>query len=209
MDIRPADLFDKLKSLGWIERKNDKWILTDQGKKKGGQTRTSPNYGEYIVWPENIQISNSQGHSGEKPKLINSTALGTHFNISSKRANLILNELGWIQKTVAGWSTTQLGKTLGGKQFEHDTSGNSYVMWPSTIFQNSDLLEVFDETPKQKVLAVAKNVEPNKEKSDSDTVEDFRKKYPTEYRTKDGHLVRSKAELTIDDSLYLWGIVHA
>lgn len=207
MDIRPADLFDTFKSLGWIERKSDKWILTDQGRKKGGQTRTSANYGEYIVWPENIQIPNGERYSGDKPKLVNSTALGTHFNISSKRANLILNELGWIQKTVAGWGTTQLGKTLGGKQFEHDTSGSSYVMWPNTIFQNKDLLEVFQETPKQKVIV--KPAEPIVEKLDSDTVDDFRKKYPAEYRTKDGHYVRSKAELTIDDSLYLWGIAHA
>ncbi len=44
---------------------------------------------------------------------------------------------------------------------------------------------------------------------ETEIVDDFRKKYPAEYRTKDGHYVRSKAELTIDDSLYLWGIPHA
>lgn len=80
-------------------------------------------------------------------------------------------------------------------------------MWPDTIFQNRDLLDVFQETATQKVIA--KTVEPIIQKLDSDTVDDFRKKYPPEYRTKDGHYVRSKAELTIDDSLYLWGIAHA
>ena len=28
LDIKPAELFDKLKGFGWIEKKNDKWILT-------------------------------------------------------------------------------------------------------------------------------------------------------------------------------------
>lgn len=205
LDIKSTDLFDKLKTLGWIERKNEKWTLTELGKQKGGQTRTSTKFGEYIVWPENISIDN--GQQKDKAKLINATALGKHFNISSQRLNLLLNELGWIEKTVAGWGLTKLGKTLGGRQFEHETSGGSYALWPDTVLQNKDLLEQFQETPKEK--PVAKEINPIINKSDTDTVDDFRKKYPAEYRTKDGHYVRSKAELTIDDSLYLWGIAHA
>ncbi|MFO7671087.1 MAG: hypothetical protein R6W31_15625, partial [Bacteroidales bacterium] len=54
LDIKSGDLFDKLKILGWIDRKNDKWVLTDLGKQKGGQTRNIPKLGEYIVWPKNI-----------------------------------------------------------------------------------------------------------------------------------------------------------
>jgi hypothetical protein len=205
LDIKSSDLFDKLRTLGWIERKNDKWTLTDLGKQKGGQTRTSTKFGEYIVWPENISIEN--GQEKNKAKLINATALGKHFNISSQRLNLLLNELGWIEKTVAGWGLTKLGKNLGGRQFEHETSGGSYVLWPDTVLQSKDLLEQFQETPKEK--PVSKEANPIINKSQSDTVDDFRKKYPAEYRTKDGHYVRSKAELTIDDSLYLWGIAHA
>src|SRR5437868_6389213 len=94
LDMKPADLFDKLKTSGWIERKNDKWILTDTGKQKGGQTRNNPKFGEFIVWPENISFDN--GKHKEKPKLWNATNLGKHFNISSQRLNLLLNELGWI-----------------------------------------------------------------------------------------------------------------
>jgi hypothetical protein len=205
LDIKSSDLFDKLKTLGWIERTNDKWTLTNLGKQKGGQTRTSTKFGEFIVWPENISIDG--GQQKDKAKLINATALGKHFNISSQRLNLLLNELGWIEKTVAGWGLTKLGKSLGGKQFEHETSGGSYVLWPDTVIQNKDLLEQFQETPNQKPVSKEANAIINK--SDTDTVDDFRKKYPAEYRTKDGHYVRSKAELTIDDSLYLWGIAHA
>jgi hypothetical protein len=205
LDIKSSDFFDKLKTLGWIERKNDKWVLTDLGKQKGGQTRNNPKFGEFVVWPENISVDS--GQQKDKPKLLNATAIGKHFDISSQRLNLLLNELGWIEKTVAGWGLTKLGKTLGGKQFEHETSGGSYVLWPDTVLQNKDLLEQFQETPKEKPAAKVENAITSK--SDTDTVDDFRKKYPAEYRTKDGHYVRSKAELTIDDSLYLWGIAHA
>lgn len=205
LGIKSGDLFDKLKSLGWIERKNEKWTLTALGKQKGGQTRTSTKFGEFIVWPENISIDN--GPERSKGNLVNATTLGKHFNISSQRLNLLINELGWIEKTVAGWGLTKLGKSLGGKQFEHETSGGSYVLWPDKVLQNRDLLEQFQETPKEKPVIKEQNSSINK--LESDTVEDFRKKYPAEYRTKDGHYVRSKAELTIDDSLYLWGIAHA
>lgn len=154
----------------------------------------------------NYQKRNGNDFSSNKPsKLLNATAIGEHFKISNKRLNLLLNELGWIEKTVQGWGITQLGKSLGGKQIEHDTSGGTYVMWPETVFQNNDLLEMFQETPKPTTKAPT----PIVEKSDQETVHDFRKKHPAEYRTKDGHYVRSKAELTIDDSLYLWGIAHA
>jgi hypothetical protein len=205
LDIKSADLFDKLKTLGWIERKNDKWVLTELGKQKGGQTRNNPKFGEFVVWPENISLDGGQQKA--KPKLLNATTIGKHFDISSQRLNLLLNELGWIEKTVAGWGLTKLGKTLGGKQFEHETSGGSYVLWPDNVLQNKDLLEQFQETPKEKPASKEENTIISK--SDIETVDDFRKKYPAEYRTKDGHYVRSKAELTIDDSLYLWGIAHA
>jgi hypothetical protein len=37
----------------------------------------------------------------------------------------------------------------------------------------------------------------------------FRDKFPASYRTEDGHQVRSRAELTIDNWLYHKGIVHS
>lgn len=32
LDLKPAELFDKLKQLGWIERKNKKWVLTGNSR---------------------------------------------------------------------------------------------------------------------------------------------------------------------------------
>jgi hypothetical protein len=204
-NIKPAELFEKFKSLGWIERNQDKWVLTEKGKEKGGQTRTNPKYGEYIVWPEDLSFDNQQPH--EKPKLMNATAIGKHFNISSQRFNLLLNELGWIEKTIAGWGITKLGKLSGGKQFEHETSGGNFVLWPESVLLNKDLLSLFQDNSKDKTAVT--DTDPIVSKTDTDVADDFRKKYPAEYRTKDGHYVRSKAEQNIDDSLYLWGIPHA
>ena len=206
-NLKSTELFEKFKNLGFVERKNNKWILTELGRQNGGQTRKSANYGEYIVWPENITWEkNGSKNNTSSSKLMSATAIGKNFEISSQRFNLLLNELGWIEKTVQGWGITTLGKKNGGKQFEHDISGGSYVLWPESILQNKNILEMFNESQPAEPLAEAKT---QAQKTDTSVADDFRKKYPAEYRTKDGHYVRSKAELTIDDSLYLWGIPHA
>jgi hypothetical protein len=202
LDIKSADLFDKLKTLGWIERKNDKWILTELGKQKGGQTRNNPKFGDFVVWPENISLDG--GQQKEKPKLINATALGKHFDISSQRLNLILSELGWIAKDIAGWEITKLGKSLGGRQFEHETSGGTYVLWPETILTNKNLTSVFKEIPD----TTQQTSQPTKETSKS-TNDNFREKFPATLRTKDGHMVRSRAEVIIDNALYDYKLAHA
>ncbi len=211
LDIKSSDLFDKLKTLGWLERKNDKWVLTELGKQKGGQTRTNPKFGEFVVWPENISFDNGQ-QSKEKPKLLNATALGKHFNISSQRLNLILSEFGWIEKDISGWAVTKLGKTVGGRQYEHETSGGSYVLWPDTILQNKSLVGVFSDTPTEKEPAktfVAPTPQQQQTIAPTTTSNNFREKFEAKHRTKDGHYVRSRAEVIVDDTLYDYGLVHA
>lgn len=206
LDIKPGDLFDKLKTLGWIDRKNDKWILTDLGKQKGGQTRNNPKFGEYVVWPENISLYNVQ--QNEKPKLLNATAIGKNFDVSSQRLNLIFSELGWIEKDIAGWQITKFGKSIGGRQFEHETSGGTYVLWPDNILQNKNLTSVFKEVsnipfqPKVQTDKESPNVKPT-------TSDNFREKFPATIRTKDGHMVRSRAEVIIDNALYDYKLAHA
>ncbi len=203
LDIKSTELFDKFKNVGWIARTNDKWILTELGKQKGGQMKQSAKYGEYIVWPENITIDG--GQQKDKPKLLNATAIGKHFDISSQRLNLILSELGWIEKDIAGWQLTKLGKSLGGKQFEHETSGGTYVLWPDNILINKNLSSVFQEVhtaPDRTKTQVEK--EPSK-----NIVDNFREKFPATFRTKDGHMVRSRAEVIIDNALYDYKLAHA
>ena len=207
LDIKSADLFDKLKTLGWIERKNDKWVLTELGKQKGGQTRNNPKFGEFVVWPENISLDG--GQQKEKPKLLNATAIGKHFNVSSQRLNLILSEFGWIEKDIAGWTITKLGKNVGGKQFEHETSGGSYVLWPENILQNKSLVGVFNDTPIEKETHKQEEKAVTPQQTPVSTSNNFRDKFEAKHRTKDGHFVRSRAEVIIDDTLYDYGLVHA
>jgi len=202
LDIKSSDLFDHLKTLGWIERKNDKWTLTNLGKQKGGQTRSNPKFGEFIVWPEDISIPNEQQRA--KPKLLNATAIGKHFNISSQRLNLILSELGWIEKDIAGWQITKLGKGLGGREYEHETSGAAYVLWPENILTNQNLTSVFKE------VTVIEQTPPQPTKEVPQTASDnFREKFPGTLRTKDGHWVHSRGEVIIDNALYDYKLAHA
>jgi len=208
LDIPANELFNKLKSLGWIERKNDKWVLTDLGKEKGGQTRTNPKFGEYIVWPENITIDNGK-QDRDKAKLVNATTIGKHYNISAPRLNLILSELGWIEKDLAGWVVTKLGKTVGGRQFEHETSGGSYVLWPESILKNKSLNEVFTEYKAENETQKVNPTSTEHQTISQPTSNNFRDKFEAKHRTKDGHFVRSRAEVIIDDTLYDYGLVHA
>lgn len=202
LELKSTELFDRLKLLGWIERHTDKWILTDLGRSKGGQTRTSQKFGEYIVWPENISIDNSQ--KKETPKLLNATAIGKNFGISSQRLNLIFSELGWLEKDIAGWQVTKLGKGLGGKQFEHETSGGTYVLWPENILLDKNLTSVFKDVPAIEPPSSGLAKETSKLAGDN-----FREKFPATLRTKDGHMVRSRAEVIIDNALYDYRLAHA
>lgn len=211
LDTKSSELFEKLHLLGWIDRKNDKWVLTELGKQKGGQTRINPKFGEFIVWPEDLSIEN--GHQKEKPRLLNATYIGKQFNVSSQRLNLILSELGWIEKDLAGWTITKIGKSVGGKQFEHETSGGFYVLWPESILDNKDLLSVFEESKNDRDASKETTIL-NPEPSTNNTGQhftntNFREKFDAKHRTKDGHYVRSKSEVIIDDTLYDYGLVHA
>lgn len=40
INIPTSELFSLLMKMGWIERKNDTWCLTEKGKMKDGQLRS-------------------------------------------------------------------------------------------------------------------------------------------------------------------------
>jgi len=134
--------------------------------------------------------------------LLNATAIGKHFNVSSQRINLILSELGFQENDVTGWKPTKLGKSLGGKQFQHEQSGKFYVLWPESIQNNKNLTQIFNlNTPEKKASQSESNTQPHSD--------NFRHKYPATHRTQDGHFVRSKSEVIIDNWLYISGLVHS
>lgn len=195
MDIPANELFAKLKAQGLIDRNGDKWMLTDHGRTKGGQTRTNPKFGEFIVWPEDVSFQTNE----DRGKNMNATAVGKHFGVSPQRMNPIMAELGWLERNVSGWSVTKLGRSIGGRQMEHE-SGATYAVWPASVLANKRLLDVVGPHDEPVVIPSG---------GASLAGSGFREKFEAKLRTTDGHYVRSRAELVIDNWLYTYGIVHA
>jgi hypothetical protein len=207
IDIPRDELFKELEKLGWIVRVKNKWVLTSLGEKKGGVLRKTQNGDEYISWPENLTID--EGHNASRnTKLLNATAIGKHFNVSSQRINLILSELGFQGNDIVGWELTKLGKSLGGKQLEYEQTGKSYILWPPAIVNNKSLIQLFNFNLPEKDSEPKINTGATQPETKY-TAENFRHKYPASLRTQDGHFVRSKSELIIDNWLYISGLVHS
>ncbi|GAC1644765.1 MAG: hypothetical protein NVS4B8_15740 [Herpetosiphon sp.] len=116
-----------------------------------------------------------------------------------RKLNLILAELGWIDRADKGWVATTQGLALGAVQKAFHQTKVPYVSWPEPILANPIL--------HKSIAAVNGNdLTPPTEQRNS---VGFREKFPATHRTTDGHLVRSKAEMLIDNWLYMSGIVHA
>ena len=197
LSIPTKELFAELSNLGYITKKEDTWVLTEAGKEKGGEYNESKRYGTYIVWSENLDIGiKSSNH------VVTSTTIGKHFNLSANKINYILSELGWLNKGLKGWVVTKQGKKLGGIQDEIKKTGVPFVRWSEDIINSKSLIETVDQmkgTTKEKKVSTEKK---------SDNV-GFREKFEAKHRSTDGHFVRSKAEMLIDNWLYMAEIVHA
>lgn len=197
-NISAKEMFARLLQLGLIEQKGDVWSLTDHGVKVGGKFINSKQYGKYIIWPENINLNISNEN------LITATAIGKHFGLSANKINYILSELGWTQKALKGWRVTLPGEKIGGLQDEDKKSGIPYVRWPESIIESKIL--------KGSIHDIKGTEEVNDEYTQinsSETGSNFREKFIAKHRATDGHFVRSKAEVIIDNWLYMAEIVHA
>lgn len=129
---------------------------------------------------------------------ISATAIGEKTGLSSRKVNRILSELGWIVSEKKGWVVTSQGKTLGALGRNHSQTGIPFVLWPTSIIENKALLNSVADFKGEQFL-----------NSNSGNNSNFRDKYPPELRSTDGHWVRSRAELVIDNWLYMEGIIHA
>jgi hypothetical protein len=200
------DLFQELQNSGLITKSGKDWQLTQAGLEKGGAYKKhEPSGRNYIVWPESIDLQlEAKQDETPKEKLLTATAIGKEFGLPNTRINLILSELGWITKYIKGWQITEQGKRMGGVQSKDKISGSPYVRWPETIMKNNILVNSIRESRGEVTLDV-------EDKSQNITQEDiqFREKFPAKERSKDGHLVRSKAEIIIDNWLYDSKITHA
>jgi hypothetical protein len=207
LEIPTKELFVKLSALNLITKEDNSWGLTDEGKSKGGEYKESPKYGKYIVWPETFSIDGLETSKAEvgNSKFITSTIIGKHFELTANKINYILSELGWVKKGLKGWLVTEQGqKQQNGVQGEHYQTGVPFAKWPGIILESKVLTET---------ISHVKGTEPVKEKksetSKSNEKVGFREKFEAKHRATDGHFVRSKAEMLIDNWLYMAEIVHA
>ncbi len=194
--IAQNQLFAQLNALGFIHKENDQWLLTNAGDRLGGVHLTGK-YGQYVAWPEDVNFEISSNLPVSE-NLITATAIGKHFDLSPNKMNYILSELGWIKKGLKGWLVTEQGSKLGTLQGEDTRSGIPYARWPESILKTKALLDSLDNL---------KGIE--KPKTETDKLDSFRQKFEATHRATDGHFVRSKAEMLIDNWLYMAEIVHA
>ena len=97
---------------------------------------------------------------------------------------------------------TAQGKRQGGKQVEDHRSGVPYVRWPQSIAESTILRETIGHA---NGAAEPGDLMPRT----SPEEESFRDRFKATHRSTDGHMVRSKAEMLIDNWLYMAEIVHA
>jgi len=192
-------LFTSLLEAGLVLRHEERWVLTDGGRKAGGEYRESQRYGRYIVWPADIPMP------GVEPdgKLLNATALGEALELPARRVNQVLSEHGWIKRHLKGWLLTELGRLAGGQQRENSQSGVPFVVWPSSALDNPTLRDTIGE------LKGSGQPEASMPAEVVESLSGFRERFPPKLRAADGHYVRSRAEMLIDNWLYTAEIVHA
>nr|WP_201257971.1 hypothetical protein [Syntrophotalea acetylenica] len=208
LNIPTKELFANLLALGLIEKDEEKWILTKEGEKAGGDYKESPQYGKYIVWPEDLNLNPPNTTENKpSPNLLTATAIGQAFELSANKINFILSELGWLNKGLKGWIVTEQGKKQGGIQAEDRKSGIPYVRWPDLIIESKSLIETIGQVKGTDDTQPAQAVD-NGTDSETEPV-GFRDKFEAKHRSADGHFVRSKAEMLIDNWLYMAEIVHA
>lgn len=188
-------LFAELKFAGYIVRYDSKWLLTESGERFGGNYADHPKFGKYIVWPENLIIEKSLSTG----KSLTATQIGERFQLSAKKINQLLKELGWLHKTEQGWQLTLHGARVGGEQKTHSDSESHYVLWHDSIVRNKRLKQTIIEFMGQDAEL----------HSTDHSYSSFRQKFTAKHRTLDGHYVHSKGELLIDNWLYMNGIAHA
>jgi hypothetical protein len=200
--IDSKELFDKLLKLKMIYREGDKWQLTDNGKNAGGIIVANEKFGDYIAWPEGFNPNNLINDPGNG--FLNATKIGFQFQISPQRVNLIFSELGWIEEAVKGWKITPQGSKIGGVQKEH-TSGGFYINWPVSVLEDPILKRAINPDG-MGLKTIIDEVHTN----GTSVNEKTEPKYPDKLlKTKDGHKVRSRAEVIIDNLLYDYGLTHA
>jgi len=200
LSMSKHQLDEMLLAVKYIVKDENSYKLTDLGIENSGAIKTHAKFGEYIVWNENIEIPNKLITQGKE--FFSSTKIASKYNLSARKINLILSEIGFIEKYLKGWTITILGTKNGGIQKENLKNGIPYVEWSESIFKNSAFTLALQEVNGEAGESTQKKIDDSKDSN-------FREKFIAKHRAIDGHMVRSKAEMLIDNWLYMAEIVHA
>jgi hypothetical protein len=193
LDRDAKDVFALLSDRGWIKREGKLWRLSAKGQFEGGRYTQHERFGEYIVWPESIK--EHRLFSSETFTFLTASQMGKPHKISAKRMNLILSELGWVERFHHGWKLTALGQSVGGQQIEHESTGVPYAQWPERVRYNLQFKATLEQLSQH-------NEYLSKEA-------DFFISNDRLCGCLDGHQVESAALAEIDNWLYIAGISHA
>jgi hypothetical protein len=193
LDRDAKDVFALLSDRGWIKREGTLWRLSAKGEFEGGRYTQHERFGEYIVWPESIK--EHRLFSSETFTFLTASQMGKPHKISAKRMNLILSELGWVERFHHGWKLTALGQSVGGQQIEHESTGVPYAQWPERVRYNLQFKATLEQLSQH-------NEYLSKEA-------DFFISNDRLCGCLDGHQVESAALAEIDNWLYIAGISHA
>lgn len=205
-----SEVFGWFKELGWMEkRKGGLWVLTADGARVGGVALDTA-HGSVPAWPQEV-LNNpefiAKAWKWSKKNLLDAKDIAKSLGgrIESWEINTALSELGWIEASGdLGWKPTEAGYGTGGTLCRKpEYPGSPHVRWPKGILSERRLLSLLAPLQNKKQepgvrVETASPTSPGKQRVNE-----------ARFRTDDGHFVRSKAEVLIDNWLYAHGLAHA
>ena len=145
--------------------------------------------------PAPLRAAEQPAHSTDQP-LLSASALGERLGIPTRDLLALCVDLGWITRGEQGWLVTPAGQQLGAVQQQHAQTGVPYVHWPPGILDHPALPRTLRHNQGNLITASSCELA-------------LRERIPARQRTLDGHMVRTRAELLIDNWLYNAMVVHA
>jgi len=167
------------------------------------------------------------------------TSIAEHFSeklnakIDAKKVNRVLQSLGWISPCDGGgWKTTELGRRYGSS--DHMFKGNPWVKYEARVLQEPALVIAFSDlssSPRtttndgvDQLVTAFSDLSASPQQHDVVEQQDSPRSTPGcncscgrrsildtthKYKTRDGHYVRSRGEVMIDNYLYSVRVPHA
>ncbi|AWK84697.1 hypothetical protein [Photobacterium damselae] len=196
-----------------IRGNEGKLVLTELGLSVGAKLESSEKYGQYISWPENIELELPSFQNGQPPQTchagttsirkqnatsgISATKVGEFYGLNSQFINDIACILGWAKRAPLGsgngYEVTALGIKNGMTQRYSSKFNVTFLLFPTAIY---------GEPHFQSCVEIFKHLEATQIQLYTGTV-DY-----VQTVAVDGHLAQSIYHCIIDNWLLFNGICH-